>query len=261
MAERWESLSKLHAYDRSKLVVKNAQLFLDACIRQNSSEIVDNIKIKTHVISVSHAPAEKMLYWNEVRKLGYQKPKTLGELLFRSEVDLRFRQQLLHMCSHFSSLNSNNSNAAASAGGETQRILSERRDGFMGNIERAKKLAEELDVYRRMLGFGIPTQGSTTMQMPNHDFYSLERKNILFNKNANGWNTENAAMYFGLQTSVAGLDDGSLLSTKLQNFINEFIGPNSETDPDVKKAFQELVDHMQVTVPNMTATALFETFF
>ena len=136
-------------------------------------------------MSLTHL-SEKMIYWNKVRELGYTKPKTLSDLLSRSETDLVYRQRLLHMCSHFSALSSKSANAAQSSEGETLRVLDERRDGFMGNIERAKKLVEELDIYRRMLGFGIPIKGSNIIQLPDKDYYSFSLQ--LSYQSSDAWN-------------------------------------------------------------------------
>eukprot|EP00392_Amoebophrya_sp_AT5.2_P010175 g10228.t1 len=168
--QRLSVLCKTHAWDRSPVFVDNAQRFLNTYVRQNTGTAAENIKLVSHIVPVKHTRIEKMFYWNKFRSLRNKHLQYLqapalkdrsremakGErIAFGSdplpESELSLREKLLHLCSHFAtSRESRGLNACA----ETKRVTEEKRNGWRDNVRKVKMGLIQLELLRRMLGFG-----------------------------------------------------------------------------------------------------------
>jgi len=124
LLQRWKNVYSMgHPLDRSKVLQKNCQNFLDLCVRQNTQlQCIDDIKIVNHLVPVKFSGAEKLHYWRQVRSLDFdhnsvgsgssstenkslssgQPNNSNNESKIRlTAEDLQKRDKLIHLCCHF----------------------------------------------------------------------------------------------------------------------------------------------------------------
>jgi len=127
-------------YSRRDPSDESAQMFLDTCMRQNSSDAVEAIRIVEHIEIVEHTQAERLIYLQACRDNGIY-DVSAGY----SDVSLAKREVLLRRCAHFA-IGSN----CASADAEVQ-CLGERKEARVKDVEAQlhieRKRAELLGIW------------------------------------------------------------------------------------------------------------------
>lgn len=149
--------------DSDPVVIENCGRFLDACVRQNTSKELPNVRLVEHLILVKHTPPERALYL-AARQEVVQPMSADGS----GETARQRNRRLLILCSHFSegALRS----VSHTAGDECRRVLDMRRgevdkvreplkDGLLG-LEgfRMLKIVGDADLQNRLQEIATSTE-------------------------------------------------------------------------------------------------------
>ena len=115
-----------------QLAQEMAQSFLDRFARQNTSEEIEPVPLKEHLVAVEQTPEERAIYMQASHDLC---EASGGPLEITGES--RGIEKLIKLCSHFAAYSSMASGPSADAGTECRRILSSKE-------QQAKRAANQM---------------------------------------------------------------------------------------------------------------------
>ena len=181
LQQRWNSLGKMHSYDKSRPVVENCSNWLSMFVRQNTTlQAISDIAVRSKIVPLKFARAEEMSYWQRARDLRAEHtPYSRAEVGKRlGESVLSQRQALVNLCCHYA-LGYGTAGFDDSEGGalaaarkveeKAKNVLQKRLNKVHESVAELLNVFRKIDLYRRIIGFGYRKDVE-----PSNDFYKFD---------------------------------------------------------------------------------------